>query len=76
MDTKGENGDLTEVDVIERRECLESFWRLPKMKDVFVVQLAKVKWIKDGDSNTKLFHTCNDKRRRDNSIHGLHVGGI
>ncbi|KAJ9558371.1 LOW QUALITY PROTEIN: hypothetical protein OSB04_012985 [Centaurea solstitialis] len=38
-------------------------------------QKAKIKWIKDGDENTKLFHFASKLRERRNCIHGLNIEG-
>lgn len=76
LDDKGELSSLSAKDVALRRELFDSLWKLSKMKDSFVFQRSRVKWLQLGDANSSYFHSCINKRRRDNSIHGLHVRGV
>lgn len=76
IDTKADGADLSEEDIQNRRNFQESFWKWSRMKEAFSAQRAKAKWLKEGDSNSRFLHACINKRRRDNTIHGLNIEGI
>ncbi|KAL6579793.1 hypothetical protein OROMI_007817 [Orobanche minor] len=57
---KKSNAELTLVLAME-----ESFWK----------QKAHVKWIMEGERNTKIFHDLVKKKRHNNQIHNIHVNG-
>jgi hypothetical protein len=74
LDLKGEQGLLLTSEVEERKKCFGDLWRLLKCKDVLIRQRSRVKWLKDGDSNSKYFHGCLKARQRRNAISCLRVG--
>lgn len=49
--------------------------KLLTIKERLRRQQAKVKWIAEGDSNTKFFHGAIDRRRRRNGIPGIRIEG-
>jgi hypothetical protein len=73
-DVRGEQGLLTGVEVGERRKLFGDLWKLLKSKEVLLAQKSRVKWLKDGDSNSKYFHACLKSRERSNAIVCLKVG--
>ncbi|KAL8531213.1 hypothetical protein ACS0TY_008005 [Phlomoides rotata] len=46
-----------------------------KDKDNLLLQKARYNWIKDGDANTRFFHNCINKRRKNNEITKIKLGG-
>lgn len=76
MDVLGEERVLSKEEISRRKVCVDSFWKYSRMKEAFIAQRARSKWLKEGDSNTKYFHVCLNKRRRVNMIHGLRIGGV
>jgi hypothetical protein len=74
LDTKGESIPLTSGEVEERKKCFGDLWRLLKSKEVLAVQRSRVKWFKDGDTNSKYFHRCLKVRERRNAISCLKAG--
>ncbi|XVF18957.1 hypothetical protein REPUB_Repub11eG0068800 [Reevesia pubescens] len=50
----------------EEYNHLESMWR----------QKSRIRWLKDGDQNTRCFHSACNSRLSHNSIHGLFVEGV
>ncbi|MCH98891.1 LINE-1 reverse transcriptase like, partial [Trifolium medium] len=73
-DQRGEDGLLTIQEVEERKKLFGDLWRLLKSKEVLTVQRSKAKWHKEGDSNSKFFHSCLKMREKRNSIYCLRVG--
>ncbi|MCI24102.1 transposon TX1 putative protein, partial [Trifolium medium] len=57
-----------------RRKLFGDLWRLLKSKEVLLFQKSRVKWLKEGDSNSKYFHSCLKSRSRRNTISCLKVG--
>lgn len=47
-----------------------------KQKDSLLRQKAIVRWIKEEDTNSSLFHKCINKRRKSNEIVGLNINGV
>lgn len=45
------------------------------MKKILVKQKSRMRWINEGDSNTKFLHSCIQERRRRNHILFLEVDG-
>lgn len=43
VDVKGEGEDLSESDLLSRREHMESFWKYSRMKDAFNFQCSRSK---------------------------------
>lgn len=46
-----------------------------KGRNTLLAQNSRIKWIKDGDANSKLFHNYINKRRKRNEIVGISIGG-
>lgn len=40
-----------------------------------LAQKAKLRWLKEGDVNSKMFHKAINARRRNNNVVGLEMGG-
>jgi hypothetical protein len=72
-DLRGEQGLLTSSEVEERKKLFGDWWRILKSKDVLMAQRSRVKWLKDGDTNSKYFHGCLKARERRNNITCLRV---
>ncbi|GKV53518.1 hypothetical protein SLEP1_g60039, partial [Rubroshorea leprosula] len=75
IDEKGETTDLTELEVEQRKEGSHHLWEWLKAKDSLLCQKSRQKWIKEGDANSKFFHGCVIKKRRQNGIDGLTING-
>ena len=64
------------MDLTERGTILD------KLKEIELTDLedlkqgSKVKWLVDGDENTKYFHSVVRNRRRSNSVNGVIINGV
>ncbi|KAL4178544.1 hypothetical protein AMTRI_Chr13g115590 [Amborella trichopoda] len=47
-----------------------------RMDETYWRQRSRVKWLKDGDLNTKFFHAMASARKRSNSIQGIKLEGV
>lgn len=75
LDVRGEIILLNDDEVRIRKEKFSTLWKLLKAKDSLVFQRSRVKWLKEGDANTKYFHNCLKARTSGNSIKALKVNG-
>ncbi|XP_026385175.1 uncharacterized protein LOC113280813 [Papaver somniferum] len=49
-------------------ECLIEYLRLVKLEETFWRQKSRISWLREGDMNTRFFHTSTMTRRKRNSI--------
>ncbi|KAK7261277.1 hypothetical protein RIF29_27586 [Crotalaria pallida] len=65
--------ELSVGKVEQRRLATAEMWRLSKIKDNFLHQQSRVRWIKEGDCNSKFFHAVVEKNRKKIKIPGLKI---
>jgi hypothetical protein len=49
-------------------------WKLRRSRESMIMQQSRQTWLRDGDANTRYFHTCIKSRTRRNFISALRVG--
>ncbi|XP_057426056.1 uncharacterized protein LOC130719419 [Lotus japonicus] len=76
LDKKEEEGGLSVGDIEERKQLLHEFWSVLKLHESLLCQKARSRWLKEGDQNSKFFHSMINWRRRSNSMVGLMVDGV
>nr|GEZ36427.1 RNA-directed DNA polymerase, eukaryota [Tanacetum cinerariifolium] len=65
----------TKMSKLDRLEVLNSIQHLDKIKAMDVAQKAKIKWVIEGDENTRYFHGVLNKKRSQLNIRGIMVDG-
>ncbi|GLU22472.1 hypothetical protein SLE2022_385450 [Rubroshorea leprosula] len=75
VDRKCEDQDLSEEDVLKRKDGFEELWLCLKKKESLWRQKSRVTWIKEGDANTAYFHKFVNSRRKKNMLHGVNNQG-
>lgn len=64
------------LDVTKRKEISSLFWKNLHFKERLLKQKSRVRWIREGDANTRFFHATIQHRRRSNQIVMIERGGI
>lgn len=73
-DIKGEESILSPAELERRKLCMAELIRAKKLKSSMMWQKAKIRWLKEGDANSRYFHSWVNRRRRSNEILCLSVG--
>jgi exonuclease III len=71
LDTKSETQGLVEEEVIEIKKLFEELWKILKSIDAMIFQRSRSKWLKEGDTNSRYFHSCIKTRNRRNKVVAL-----
>jgi hypothetical protein len=75
FDEKGEEGELSADDFLEMRGITNDLHSMSRLNTSIMWQQSRLLWLKDGDANSKYFHSVLSSRRRRNSIISLLVDG-
>uniref|UniRef100_A0A2N9FWK9 Reverse transcriptase domain-containing protein n=1 Tax=Fagus sylvatica TaxID=28930 RepID=A0A2N9FWK9_FAGSY len=76
METLGERRALSEVENSERTRMISDLEMNTYLEEICWWQKLRVKWLKEGDKNSKYFHTVANSHRRHNSIRQLSINGV
>ncbi|CAI8601023.1 unnamed protein product [Vicia faba] len=75
LELQGENSILSEDELIFKREIISTSHEMSRLNCNIQWPKAQSRWLKEGDANTKYFHRCANKRRKDNEILRLYMNG-
>ncbi|CAJ2652040.1 unnamed protein product [Trifolium pratense] len=76
LDQKGEEEELTEVELSELHGVTAGIHSMSRLHASISWQQSRSLWLKEGDANTKYFHSVLAGRRRRNAISVIQVGGV
>ncbi|XP_058774615.1 uncharacterized protein LOC131648899 [Vicia villosa] len=60
---------------LDKIKASKNIWFNLKLKENMLIQKSRLKWLNDGDSNSKFFHMVMKERRRRNHISSLVTSG-
>jgi hypothetical protein len=75
LDLKGEEEDLSEVELAEFSGITSNIHSLSRLQASICWQQSRSLWLKEGDANSKYFHSVLTSRRRGNAISVIQVDG-
>ncbi|KAK2654070.1 hypothetical protein Ddye_013926 [Dipteronia dyeriana] len=60
----------------DRVKLVEELWKNLSREEQTWRQKSRINWLRDGDKNTKFFHSVASGRRRHNLIEGVSFNGV
>ncbi|GKV31185.1 hypothetical protein SLEP1_g39903 [Rubroshorea leprosula] len=75
IDKKGKKVQLSEEEIIRRREDFLLLWESMKSKKSMLQQKSRKAWLTLGDANTSFFHKCVKGRWRRNEMTSIQIKG-
>lgn len=76
LDLKGEQDTLSEAEVEELHGVTTDIHSLSRLQASINWQQSHSRWLKEGDANSKYFHSLLASRRRGNTISSVQVAGV
>jgi hypothetical protein len=67
-------GDEVDVELTRREGLKKEFWSQLHFKESLLKQKSRMRWVKEGDSNSRFFHESIKSRRRRNQLVALKDG--
>jgi exonuclease III len=67
-------GDEVDVELTRREGLKKEFWSQLHFKESLLKQKSRMRWVKEGDSNSRFFHESIKSRRRRNQLVALKEG--
>jgi exonuclease III len=76
LDGRGERDELSVDDCIELHDVSANLHSLSRLNSSICWQQSRNQWLREGDANTKYFHSMLSARRRRNAICSVLVDGV
>ncbi|GAU17884.1 hypothetical protein TSUD_330100 [Trifolium subterraneum] len=76
LDEKGVEEDLSGAEIDDLHGATSDLHTLSRLNASICWQQSRSRWLKEGDANSKYFHSVLANRRRGNAISSLEVGGV
>jgi hypothetical protein len=76
LDLNGEEDTLSEAELEELHGLTSDIHSLSRRQASINWQQSRLKWLKEGDANSKYFHSMLATRRRGNAISSVQVDGV
>jgi hypothetical protein len=76
LDAKGEAEALSEAELEDLHGISSDIHSLSRLNASIYWQQSRSTWLKEGDANTKYFHSILARRRRGNTISSIQVDGV
>jgi len=76
LDKKGDESNLEDVEKLKRMNLLCELKMLLQKESSLINQNARIKWMQQGDINSKYFHSKIRWRRIKNELKGVDVNGM
>ncbi|GAU36842.1 hypothetical protein TSUD_213660 [Trifolium subterraneum] len=76
LDVKGGEEDLSDTEIEELHGVTSDLHSISRLNTNICWQQSRSRWIKEGDANSKYFHSVLANRRLGNAISSLEVGGV
>lgn len=76
LNSKGEEAELSEEEIVEIHGISTDIHSLSRLNISIYWQQSRLNWIRDGDANSKFFHSVLAGRRRVNSLSSILVNGV
>jgi hypothetical protein len=76
LDLNGEEDTLSEAELEELHGVTSDIHSLSRRQASINWQQSRLKWLKEGDANSKYFHSMLATRRRGNAISSVQVDGV
>ena len=75
LETEGDERQLSDQELQLRKKLQEDLWVAANSYESMLRQMARTKWIKEGDCNSRFFHLTVNGNHRHNMLRGLLVDG-
>ncbi|KAL8492954.1 hypothetical protein ACS0TY_024238 [Phlomoides rotata] len=75
LDAIDDTFGLDDSEIIRRNEATALLLRDLKRKNSLLLQKSRCKWLKEGDLNSRFFHSYINRRRKKNEIVGIELNG-
>lgn len=76
LDSKDDLGNLSLSEAQLREEEISRYWEIARKQEAALFYKSRFKWIKDGDENSRYFHSIINWRRKINSVRGMNINGL